>query len=125
MISMDVALLDRELGFTQFTVRRVSYHRRNGESEPTERERAGAGCMHPGAPEMLELLPEEERREDFIAVYTGFNLSTGENYGRGVYTAPDRIIWQGKEYRVVRVRNWQAFGYTQALAVRVYEESDL
>ena len=89
------------------------------------REMAATGCIHPGTPEMLELLPEEERREDFIAVYTGFNLSTGENYGRGVYTAPDRIIWQGKEYRVVRVRNWQAFGYTQALAVRVYEESDL
>ena len=43
MISMDVALLDRELGFTQFTVRRVSYHRRNGASEPTERERAATG----------------------------------------------------------------------------------
>ena len=35
------------------------------------------GCVHPGTPEMIRLLPEEERAETFIAVYTDYPLSTG------------------------------------------------
>jgi len=35
------------------------------------------GCIHPGTPEMIQLLPEEEKAEEFIAIYTDYPLSTG------------------------------------------------
>ena len=114
-------LTDPEMGFTGFTVLRTSYRRQNGESVPSNQLLPASGCIHPGSPEMLQLLPEEERHEEFIAVYTGFPLSLGENGGGAEYTAPDRIRWNGETWRVVSVRNWGMFGYVQGLAVRMHE----
>ena len=37
------------------------------------------------------------------------------------FTAPDRIRWNGRTWRVVRVRDWQSFGYFQAYAVLMRE----
>jgi len=119
MIDLSNALTDPELGFTSYTVKRTTYRRRNGVSVPTEQTVPASGCIHPGTPEMVQLLPEEERKEEFIAVYTDFALSTGENPGGTTYTAPDRILWNGETWRVVKVRDWAMFGYCQAFAVRV------
>ena len=63
-----------------------------------------SGCVHPGTPEMLRLLPEEDRHEEYIEVYTGFALNLGEDDGGVNYTAPDRILWNGSTWRVVKVR---------------------
>ena len=115
------ALFDPELGYTGFTVLRTFYRRENGESFPSVRMLYGAGCIHPGTPEMIQLLPEEERHEEFIAIYTDFALRLGENDGGASYSTPDRILWNGKEWRVVRVRDWERFGYFQGLAVRTRE----
>ena len=60
---MDItsAVLDPELGCTAFTVERMTYTRsRSGTSSRTETFRA-CGCVHPGTPETLRLLPEEEK----------------------------------------------------------------
>ena len=55
------------------------------------------GCIHPGTPEMLQLLPEEEKNETFIAIYTDYPLSTGIPEDVGVsFTAPDRVHWNGQ-----------------------------
>ena len=122
---MDItsALFDPELGCTAFTVERITYTR--GRSGTTSRSATAQamGCIHPGTPEMLQLLPEEEKAEEFIAIYTDYALSTGtpEEAGAVSFTAPDRIHWAGKTWRVVRVRDWQAFGYYQAYAVRMNE----
>ena len=120
---MDVsaALTDPDLGFTAFTVQRTTCRRQNGSSVPSVRTLPASGCIHPGTPEMVQLLPEEERHEEFIAVYTGFALSLGENGGEAVYTVPDRILWNGAAWRVIRVRDWSVFGYYQALAVKMNE----
>jgi hypothetical protein len=120
---MDVspALTDPDLGFTAFSVLRTTYRRQNGSSVPSDQTLLASGCIHPGTLEMVQLLPEEERTEGFIAVYTDFPLSTGENDGGAVYTVPDRILWNGETWRVVRVRSWAMFGYVQALAAKVYE----
>ena len=120
---MDVsaALTDPDLGFTAFTVQRIMYRLQNGESVPSVQTLPASGCIHPGTPEMVQLLPEEERHEEFIAVYTDFPLRLGENGGGATYTAPDRILWNGETWRVVRVRDWSVFGYYQALAVKMNE----
>ena len=120
-MDLSCALLDHGLGFTAFTVKRTAYRRQNGTSVSSERTLQTYGCIHPGTPEMVQLLPEEERHEEFIAVYTGFSLSLGENSGGTAYTVPDRILWNGETWRVVKVRVWAMFGYYQALAVRMAE----
>ena len=64
---MDVsaALTDPDLGFTAFTVQRIMYRLQNGESVPSVQTLPASGCIHPGTPEMVQLLPEEERHEEF------------------------------------------------------------
>ena len=115
------AITDPELGFTSFSVQRTTYRRQNGTSVPATQTLPASGCIHPGTPEMIQLLPEEERNEEFIAIYTDFALSLGENDGGATYTVPDRILWNGGTWRVVRVRSWEMFGYYQCLAVKMRE----
>ena len=120
---MDVttAILDPELGCSAFTVERLLFTRRATGTTSRSQTFQAMGCVHPGTPEMIQLLPEEERHETFIAVYTDFALSLGSDHG-STYTGPDRIHWGGETWRVVRVRDWQSFGYYQALAVALADE---
>ena len=114
------AIFDPELGCTAFTVERITYTRsRSGTTSRSTTARA-MGCIHPGTPEMIRLLPEEEREEQFIAIYTDYALSTGTPESTGAsFMGPDRIHWNNQTWRVVRVRGWQMFGYYQAYAVRM------
>ncbi len=117
------AILDPELGCTAFSVERITYTpSRDGTSAQSETARA-MGCIHPGTPEMLQLLPEEEKTDQFIAIYTDYPLSTGtqEEPGTSAFTAADRIHWNGQAWRVVRVRDWSMFGYYQGYAVLMKE----
>ena len=122
---MDIssAVFDPELGCTAFTVERITYTRsRTGTTSRSVTEQA-MGCIHPGTPEMIQLLPEEEKAEEFIAVYTDYPLSIGtsETSGAHSFTGADRVHWGGKTWRVVLVRDWQSFGYYQAYAVLLHE----
>ncbi len=121
MISLAPALTDPEVGFVPFNVQRTTYRRQNGQSVPTVQTMAASGCIHPGSPEMIQLLPEEDRSEDFIAVYTDFALSLGENDGGATYTTPDRIVWNGQTWRLIHLKDWPTFNYYQALAVLLHE----
>ena len=121
---MDIssAIFDPELGCTAFTVERITYTRTRSGTGVRSRTAQAMGCIHPGTPEMIQLLPEEEKAEEFIAVYTDYALSTGTPEGSGaVFTGPDRIHWGGQTWRVVRVRDWHMFGYYQAYAVLMRE----
>ena len=121
---MDVmsALFDPELGSTSFTVERITYTRgREGTTSRSVTEQA-RGCIHPGTAETLKLLPEEERQEACVVIYTDYPLSTGIPEDAGVsFTGADRIHWNGQNWRVVKVRDWSAFGYVQAYAVLLQE----
>ena len=117
-------LFDPELGCSAFMVERITYTRSRGGTTSRSETAQALGCIHPGTPEMLQLLPEEEKAEEFIAIYTDYPLSTGteESSGALSFTGADRIYWGGKTWRVVRVRDWQMFGYYQAYAVRLKGE---
>ena len=119
---MDItnAIMDQELGRSAFTVERLTYTRAAEGTTSRSVTHQAMGCVHPGTPEMIQLLPEEERHEEFIAIYTDFALSLGSDHGP-TYTGPDRIHWNGELWRVVRVRDWAMFGYYQALAVKIIE----
>ena len=114
-------IVEEDLGFTAFSVLRTTYRRQNGSSVPSDQTLPASGCIHPGTPEQLQLLPEEDRHEEFIAVYTDFPLSLGTNDGGETYSAPDRIQWKGESWRLASLRDWSAFGYVQALAVKLHE----
>ena len=122
---MDIssAIFDSELGCTAFTVERITYTRSRGGTTSRSETTQALGCIHPGTPEMLQLLPEEEKAEEFIAIYTDYPLSIGteESFGAS-FIGADKVYWGGKTWRVVRVRDWQMFGYYQAYAVRLKGE---
>ncbi len=121
---MDVmsALFDPELGSTSFTVERITCTRSRERTTSRSVTEQARGCVHPGTAEALKLLPEEERQEACIVIYTDYPLSTGtpEDAG-GSFTGADRIRWNGQIWRVVKVRDWSAFGYVQAYAVLLQE----
>ena len=124
MTDISTAILDPELGAVSFTVERTVWKRDQGETTLLSRSLSNAmGCIHPGTPETLSQLPGEDRHEDHIVIYTAFPLSLGQNVGI-TFTVPDRIGWNHQTWRVVRVKDWSAFGYVQALAVRVREEEN-
>ena len=114
-------LSDPELGYTPFTVERITYTRGRGGTSSRSETFSASGLIHPGTAEMLQLLPEEERKEAFIAVYTDFALSTGDPGFGASFTGADRIHWNGQIWRVVRVRDWSGFGYYQGYAVLLRE----
>ena len=116
------AIFDPEMGCTGFTVDRITYTRsRSGTTSRTVTVQA-MGTIHPGTPEMIQLLPEEEKNEEFIAIYTDYPLSTGTPESTGAsFLGADRVNWGGKVWRVIRVRDWQMFGYYQAYAVLLRE----
>ncbi len=123
---MDIssAIFDPELGCTAFTVDRITYTRSRLGTTSRSTTAQARGCIHPGTPEMIQLLPEEEKNETFIAIYTDYALSTGTPEDAGAsFMGPDRIHWGGRIWRVVRVRDWQMFGYYQAYAVLMRETS--
>ena len=113
------ALLDPDLGSTPFQVVRPAVRVSQGTTERTFQVFSASGCVHPGTPDMLKLLPEEERHETFIVIYTTFPLSLGENSGGTSYTAADRIAWDGKTWKLVSLQDWKPFGFCRAAAVRM------
>ncbi len=123
---MDVFELvnDPEMGAVSFTVHRTSYRRSRGQLIPSNETITTTGCIHPGAAGMMQLLPEEERAERFIQIYTSFHLSDGENNAAASFTGADRIDYGGHSWRVVKVRDWLGFQFYQALAVMVQEDED-
>ena len=116
-------IYDAELGSTAFIVERITYTRNRGGTTSCSITTQAQGCIHPGTPEMIRLLPEEEKNEQFIVIYTDYALGTGmpETNETASFTGADRILWNGQTWRVVRVRDWQGFGYCQAFAVRIRE----
>ena len=120
-ISLEPALQEPELGFTNFTIRRTTCRNAYGRFVPKEHTIPAEGIIQPGAPEMLRLFPEENRKDDYITVYTQESLTAGKNPGEETWTAADRIRWNERNWRVVKVRRWDDFGYIQAVAVLIRE----
>ena len=113
------AFLDSETGMTTFNVERLTYT--HGSDNPTKVTTSGVlGSIHPGSLEELQLLPEEERSEEFIKIHSEFAFSLGKDNGT-TYTAPDRVIWNSNTWRVVRTKDWASMGFHIAYAVLMRE----
>ena len=112
------------LGAASFTVERSALRREKGAAIRTSSVLIPTvGCIQPGRAEQTVLLPEEDRREAFIVIYTSFPLCLGENRGR-VYHPPDRIHWNGRIWRLVAKEPWSVFRFCKGVAVLVPEETE-
>ena len=123
MTDMTRALSDPELGSTPFRVIRPAYRISQGTTVETTQVFSASGCIQPGRAETLKLLPEEERHENHIVIYTVFPLSLGENSGGDAWTGADRIAWGGKIWKLVSLQDWAPFRFFRAAAVEA-EQTD-
>ena len=79
------AIFDPELGCTAFTVERITYTRTREGTTSRSTTAQAMGCIHPGTPEMIQLLPEvqgEGARGPWVR--GGFVIETGDDYIRKV-----------------------------------------
>ena len=115
---------DPEIGSVPFIVERNVYKRNKTETiRLSQGTTLVIGVIQPASAEEIQAKPGEDIHEEYIAVYTNFILTAGESYGRS-FTTPDRILWNGKIYRVTKARSWPQFHYCQALAVALHETED-
>ena len=122
MLDVTSILTDPELGATTFTVERTVYKRVYGDAVPEAVATFEViGCVHPGAPEQIDQLPEEDRHEEFIVIFAPTVLKLGENHGL-TFSGPDRIGWDGRKWRLVKLKAWTAFGFVQGFAVLLRDE---
>lgn len=118
MSDISSLLMDPDLGSTGFTIIRRKYVRNKASVEETVTESPANGCVFPGTPEMVQLLPAEEQGKDFIKIHTNQMLTIGSNSQSGVrYTAADLVRFRGKIWKVVRVKDWSTFDFYTAYAV--------
>ena len=123
MTDLSTILLDPDLGASSFTILRREFRRIKGETTETTLRIPTAGCIHPGTPELVQLLPAEQRADAFIRITTPSRLQTGEEESSGrTFSVPDRILWHNQIWKVVHVRDWSQFNYCEALAVRLKGE---
>ena len=121
MLDISSILNDPDLGGTVFTVSRKTYRRELGEVVLSETEGfTASGAVQPASSEDLALFPQEERSEDMIVILSPFHFSLGATEPSGLtFTTADTVRWQGKTYRVIRVKDWiPQGGYRKAWAVR-------
>ena len=112
-------LASRRMRSVPVMVLRTHYHKRKNEIK-TEMFMAVPGCIQPAPPEAQQMMPEEYRNENAIVVFCEDVLSTGENKSDSYYMA-DKILYQGKQYRVVNKQSWVSDQFCRALAVETHE----
>ena len=118
MLQMTDIILDEEMGATSFVIYREHKELVDGEAEDDGIEEiVTSGVVHPTREAELEIVPQEYRRETLCSFYSPVGFSLGSREGDTRYTAPDRIHYEGKDYRVIAVKNWQRFGFSKAIAV--------
>ena len=120
MVNVLEVIQDPDMGFTAFSIYRTYFRRQRGSLVPSNEIIAADGAVHPGIPEEISLLPEEMQRNEFITVYTAYELSTGENNSYGqTYRAADVIGYDGKYWRLIKSRDYSSGGYYQGVAMRI------
>ena len=119
MLNPDVIELldDPELGGgVAFLVARTS-RRRSLTAEDTlatEYFRA-TGNIQPAQTDDLQLLPDENRSQKVIVIRSVFTYQIGSD-GLAGHTQPDRVIFDGRSWDVLRVDDWSAWGFHTAYA---------
>ena len=76
------------------------------------------GVISPPTNSQVQLVPEGERANEMIAVYT----QTDIRHGNGEDTKSDIIKWRGGLYEVKWGGPWESYGYFLGICVRIGSE---
>lgn len=110
-LDMSDVLLDQDFRVDFPVIRSVESVDTHGRAQTTATELQAQGVIHPATEEELKILPEAQRVEELIAVYTATRLTAGD-----VTHGADRVGWQGGTYKVLKVMDYSQFGFVMALA---------
>ena len=122
MLQLSDIITDGELGAAPFIIRRRHYILSAGEAILSDTEDITTyGTVHPTADADLTLVPEEYRSEILRTFYAPVPFSLGVRADPASFTAPDQILYGGKTYLVIAVKDWSAFGFSKAIAVEKAE----
>lgn len=111
---------DREQGCQTIFVTRISCFKKDGIESRTRLPDSTGAVVHAEIPGFRHLLPEENREDDFIIVYTRLDLTEGKKPDEYHTLLADVIepIPGDSAWRVVRSKYWKEYGFYQVLAVR-------
>ncbi len=111
MMDMADVLLDPDFRVDFPIIRSVESVDARGRTQSSASEIPAQGVIHPATEEELKILPEAQRVEEIIAVYTATRLTAGDDTH-----GADRVGWQGGTYKVLKVMDYSQFGFVMALA---------
>lgn len=74
----------------------------------------GIGVITPSSAEQLQRVPEADRSNEIIAVYSTVQMTSGSDSFK-----PDVVTWRGNSYRVSSVMDWMDYGAGYSLALCV------
>lgn len=78
---------------------------------------AGYGVVQPATNQDLDMVPEGDRVSGAFLFHSSSPLyETQVNPSNAI---SDILVWQGQQFRILAVQQWQDYGYWQALAVRM------
>ena len=102
-----------------FTITRDpgSYMGRGGYQEQPPQTISTYGIITPSDAETIMFLPEGDRITETITVTTTTPLLLGQE--GPPRTIADIINWNGQQYKVVKLLQWEPFGFYKALAQRM------
>jgi hypothetical protein len=75
------------------------------------------GVIQPATSKDIEMLPEGDRNSETFMFHSSSPMY--ETHSDTVQSGlSDLLVWRGNKYRIMKVTEFQDFGYWQALAVR-------
>ncbi len=66
--------------------------------------------------QQIELFTGLERDKDIKAFYINKRLQASSEFDG---TEADEIIWKGRTYRIMKIGDWDSYGYNLGLGVRI------
>lgn len=114
MLMPDVTWLlsDPTLGSQHFTIIRKTGAWQSGRFVLDVAQNIPAiGIIQPSGSESLSMIPEGEKREGMVVIYTKTEIHLTEGS-----EVSDNVEWRGEMYKVLRIDRWQDYGFNIAYA---------
>jgi len=114
-----------------YTVVRTTIKWEKGRQKPsTTTKLKYYGPVQPATADELQQIPEGDRSQEIFKfmcappkkIYITANKDDGTSENDGYVS--DKIIYDGTLWKIIRVMNWRAHGYTRAFAYSIGEVSD-
>ena len=114
---MDISsvLFDPELGCTAFTVERITCTRSREGTTSRSRTEQAMGCIHPGTPEGLKLLPEEEKQRLVADAQKSFDEALLKREALGISKTTNTSPEDEKASEDLAKKFFKDFVYTQCV----------